>query len=376
MTPSESLLCALLRGEPTSWQHGDDPAEIATFLNAARDHGVVPLLNAAFRTHRWAGEWPEVIHSTCYGETVTQAVHELARRVEIARVLDALATAGLESLLLKGTGLAYGCYANPTLRPRADTDLLVSPESSAIAGDVLRALGYRRTGGPAGSFVGYQLELRRDDRFGLQHAIDLHWRISNAQSFAWLFTFRELAARAVAVPNLDHHALRLGNAHALMLNLLHRVGSNRFQYPGLGDRLIWHYDIKLLVEQMSTGEVEDFQKMVETKRIGAIAAEGLSECALRFGSLRLTELRQNLTSSPAASYGANLLKAGRLERDWIELRAIPDVRSRLAYLAQRAFPAREYMRERFPDSATRSLAFLHARRLFEGLGMLIPRRNQ
>ncbi len=104
--------------------------------------------------------------------TVTQAVHELARRVEIARVFDALAIAGIDSLLRKGTGLAYGCYANPTLRPRADTDLLVRLKSGAAASDILRALGYRRLGGPAGTLVGYQLELRCEDRFGMRNAID------------------------------------------------------------------------------------------------------------------------------------------------------------------------------------------------------------
>ncbi len=58
---------------------------------------------------------------------------------------------------------------------------------------------------------------------GIAHNIDLHWRISDQQSFAWLFSFAELAAAAVPVPALNRHALRLGNAHALLLCLLHRA---------------------------------------------------------------------------------------------------------------------------------------------------------
>jgi hypothetical protein len=68
--------------------------------------------------------------------------------------------------------------------------------------------------------------------------------------------------------------------------------------------------------------------------------------------------------------GADLLRAGRLRREWIEFRAMPAT-PRLAYLAERAFPSREYMRERYPEAAARSLPRLHAKRWLEGLGKLV-----
>jgi hypothetical protein len=371
MTPSETLLCSLLCGGPTCWPNGDDPTEIAAFLDEAYYHGVMPLVDAIFQSSLWSIEWPEAIRFRCRVVTRAEAASELARRAEMARVLRALASAKIESLLLKGTGLAYGCYANPTLRTRVDTDLLVRPESKDIASGVLQSLGYRRVEGPAGIFVGYQLALRRDDRFGMRQAIDLHWRISNVQTFAWRFSFDELAGPAVPVPNLDRHAMRLGNAHSLLLSLLHRVGANVFQEPGFGDRLIWHYDNKLLVDQMLPTEIEEFTQMVDAKGVGAIALDGLRACVRRFGSPRLNGLIQNLTESPTARAGSVFVNGGRLKQEWVEVLAIPGFRSRLRYLAQRAFPAAEFMREMYPESASRSLAYLHARHLLQGFGRLI-----
>ena len=47
---------------------------------------------------------------------------------------------------MKGAQLAYSHYPQPWLRPRLDTDLLVSPATATAPIDVLRALGY-----PAGN---------------------------------------------------------------------------------------------------------------------------------------------------------------------------------------------------------------------------------
>jgi hypothetical protein len=371
----EQIICAILRGEASDWDGGSDPKAISRFLEAGDYHGVLPLLAAELRRATNAGAWPQAIPAKCHERARVQAMHELAHRAEIGRVLGALAEARIASLLLKGTGLAYGCYPDAILRPRVDTDLLVSPEASDAARRILEALGYRRAIGPAGRFVGYQVALHRDAPNGARHAIDLHWRISDLQSFAWLFSFDELAAAAVAVPKLDPRALRLGNAHALLLCLLHRAGTNLFQEAGLGDRLIWLYDMKVLTEQMPDPEREDFQRMVEGKRLGAIAIDGLRACAACFDSARLRELIGRLERSPGAAHGADILCAGKLRREWIEFRAIPAARTRLVYLAERLFPARDYMREQYPEAATQSLPLLYLRRWVAGLRRLVPARG-
>ena len=373
---TERRICAILVSETGSWEAGADPAEISRFLGFCYRHAVLPLVAEALFQRSDCAAWPQEIEASCRKLAYVQTVHELAHCAEIQSALDALDGAGIRALLLKGTGLAYGVYASPELRPRSDTDLLVRSEREGTAGQVaLGELGYRRIGGPAGGGVGYQVELRRDVPGRTSFYMDLHWRINNYQFLAGLLDFDELLARSVPVPALGPHAARLGNADALILALIHRAGNNRHQGPGAGDKLIWLYDMYLLVKTMSDDELDRFCTLIEAKRIVAIALDGLRRCADYFGSARMTSLICTLESSPVAASGAEWLRARGVRFEWLEVRALPATAARLAYLGRRLIPNADYMRERYPDAARRSLPVLYALRLVEGLGRLIPMRR-
>ena len=103
----EQLICAVLRGEATPWRLGVDAAAVSHFLEAARYHGVLPLLDLQFRTRDDFHGWPAAVLKACREETLGRAMYDLAHRAEIVRLLDALASAGVRPLLLKGTPLAY-----------------------------------------------------------------------------------------------------------------------------------------------------------------------------------------------------------------------------------------------------------------------------
>ena len=359
-----------------AWPSSASDETIVEFLRDARYHGVTPLLDAQWHRKRPPSNWPDAIRRSCHADALAEAAHELMRRAETTRVLAALATSGVEALLMKGTALAYSRYANSALRPRADCDLLVAPLTRETAAHAIRGLGYRRVSGPAGRYVGYQIELRCDDSRGVAHSVDLHWRISNAQSFAWLFAFDELAAASAPVPPLGPNARRLGDAHALIIALLHRVGNNVFVARDFGDRLIWLYDIVLLVEAMSADDLLLFKRLVEDRGVVAMAIEGLARCAEYFRSPRVAALAAELRSSDAARSGARLVRAHGMRREWLELCAIPAPAARLRYLATRLFPSAEYLRERFPGDAERALPILHARRWLEGVAGRLPIRRR
>lgn len=387
------LICALLRGESPAWPADAGDTAIEAFLRDARYHGVTPLLDARFRSSAsnavspvpGAGSrvddagrtgstthWPDAILRACHEDALVQAVHEHQRRTELVRVLSAFAASGITPLLFKGSALAYTHYATPALRPRADSDILVAPQDRGAALALLRELGYRRTSGPASTYVGYQTSTTRIDLHGNAWGIDLHWRLSNAQSFAWLFTFEELAAASVPIDALGPNARGLGEAHALAIALLHRAAGNALVEPGSGDRLIWLHDFRVLADAMDDHALARFVGLAGEKRFAAIAIEGLRQCAGSMPSAHLHTLIASLERSPMATSGAGFLRAGRLRREWLELRAVPTMRARLACLAGRVLPDASYMRERFPDAQGRALPLLHAQRWF---GRLVPRRS-
>ncbi|MBK8742752.1 MAG: nucleotidyltransferase family protein [Betaproteobacteria bacterium] len=318
----ECVISAILRGEASVWAGGADPAAVTRFLEAGRRHGVLPLLAEEFLCRKDLGTWPEEVHLACREVTRAQTMYELTQCAEVLSVLNALADAGLRPLLLKGTGLAYGLYSSPILRPRSDSDLLVSTEQVARRGaghatgpwlparQRARGAPGRLSGGSAQESAGRHHLLRGP---ALAH--------DNYQRFACLFDFDDLAATSVPVPALGPHARRLGNVQALILALIHRAGNNRNEGRGAGDKLIWLYDIYLLVKEMTDAELERFRDLVESRRIVAIALEGLRRCADFFGSPRLTSLIRELESGPFADSGLDWLRAGRLRFEWMELRA-------------------------------------------------------
>ncbi len=62
-----------------------------------------------------------------------------ARTRVLLEVLALLQSAGIETLLLKGSALAYTLYPDPALRPMRDIDLLFRPEDAQRAHDLLKA---------------------------------------------------------------------------------------------------------------------------------------------------------------------------------------------------------------------------------------------
>ena len=79
-------------------------------------------------------------------------------------VLGALGAAGIPVLLLKGAAFAYALYPEPWLRPRQDTDLLISPNDVAEAGQLLERAGYQPARAVRGRLVTHQRIFVRHDR--------------------------------------------------------------------------------------------------------------------------------------------------------------------------------------------------------------------
>jgi len=94
-----------------------------------------------------------------------------------ARVMTALAEAGIRSTVLKGPLMGEALYGDPGRRPSSDIDLLVAKEQLFAAVDVVRGLGYAAPNDYLGD-CGLPLL-----HFALVHErealppVELHWRV-------------------------------------------------------------------------------------------------------------------------------------------------------------------------------------------------------
>ena len=316
----------------------------------AQREGIVALIDlrlqqavrepANAKTRRALAIAPEVIKAFSTA-TRDEALVSMVIEGESRRVLGLMAEARTPGLLLKGSALAYWAYSEPHLRACSDVDLLLpSREAAEQLSDRLTASGYERSE-TSGELVAYELLCRRPVSDDWHVEIDIHWRLANSPLFANAFTFDELMADSVALPNLASNARGLGPVHALIHACVHRALNLSI---GVGDKLKWQYDLELVRANFTPA---DWRRLVDisiNKGVAGVVFSALKNAALTFGS----QLPYEWTTALARAESAEILDARRLS-DWrymqrMTFRSLPTAFLKLRWLWQRLFPSLDYLR--------------------------------
>ena len=361
MNPHD-LIVPALRGETVAWPEACGEELEAAVVGAAVSHGVAVLLATMPAVERWPGDVRAALNRERRGEAAAEEI----RRQDLIHLLAQLHGAGIATLLMKGALLAYAHYSSPWLRPRFDTDVLVSPSDRWRADQVLRKIGYRPGTHFSGDFVTHQFRYERPSRFEFNDVIDLHWKISNPHAFADAFAFHELAADAHAVATLGPDVRGLSPEHALILACIHRVA-----HHDASDRLIWLYDIHLLAGVLDAAAGERVAQVAAEKRLGSVCADGVSQAQSRFRTVVRGSWSERLRSQaepaePTAAFlRGNLTKIDVLVSD---LRTLDNWRKRLALIREHLFPPPAYMRQAYGISNPALLPFTYLIRAFTGVG--------
>jgi hypothetical protein len=342
---ARSALCAILSGAPAAIS--TVPREA---LVAAARAGRVELLLAA----RQPG-------SDLAGEMRDAVALEAAREIDVRRLVEALAAAGVRPVLIKGAALAYTHYPRPDLRPRVDTDLIIPAEARSRAAAVLESHGYARAVETDGEWCVSQMHFERAAAASGRHAIDVHWRMSNVLAFADVLTYADLARDAVALPRLGPQALGPSTLHSLLLACVHRVA-----HHDNSTQLLWLYDIHVLTEALDDRQRDQFIAIAAARRVAAVCAAGLHAAAEAFGG-QAGDLAARLDAAPQTiEPTAALLERDRRLVDVLaaDIRALDGWRARARLLWEHVFPAPTYMRARY--GTNRPLPWVYLRRIVMG----------
>jgi hypothetical protein len=333
----------------------------AEMIRAAPGHGVAPLLHA--RT-------PSPALRT---EAQARAMWELRHRAVLARLTGALAAAGLQVALMKGTALAYDLFAEPAQRPRGDSDLLARAADVAQVRAILRAQGfvpfYAQESDPGAGRTQEPWSLRVPD--GSSHDVDLHWEVLNAAALEHVLPVEDVLAQAAPLPRLSPAARGIARHHALILAALHRAQHIHSPYfvndvaVYGGDRLIWLVDIDLLSRALTPAEWDLVVTRSSARGVAPVVLGALQSAADLLDTPLPADVVRRLTDAPPGPGTAYLLQRGRLGRVLSDLRARGPARA-LGAAWRRACPPAEYMRMQFAGS-TAPLPVLYLRRL---LGLL------
>ena len=208
---------ALVSEAPDSWPETLNGTRVVERLVF---HGTEVLSAAALR--EMEGVPAEVIESVERAALV-QGFWEDRHREVIGDAVDALAEAGIASVILKGTASAYSVYDMPAARTRGDTDLLIAAENVDRAGRILGDLGFGRdTTFSLGGAVTQFSFTQADANCGWVHVIDLHWALNNSAVLSRAFSTQELIDRSVPLSRFSAMARAPHPVDALLITCLHR----------------------------------------------------------------------------------------------------------------------------------------------------------
>lgn len=359
-TLTRRVLCELLLGDRVFPLDADGAL---TCLEAARVQRLLPLI--AWRSlgsdglESWFGAHAQDLREEIQSEAIAEEIRTRELRDVLAR-LDVVS--GAAPLVFKGAALAHSHYAESWLRPRLDTDILVSPASVPQALNALRAGGYQTETATAGELVSSQISLDRTDRFGISHVIDLHWQIANRSIIARVLPHADLAARAVPVPTLGPHARAASNADALTIACLHRAAHHRDS-----EDLLWLFDIHLIATRLSRREWDALVATADQGQVKSLLARGLELAMEWFTTPVPADVIGRLAGGAAEPSAVYLSKDIRLV-DWLlaDLRGLPwHKRGRL--LVEHVVPPASYIREKYAVRSRRGLVLAYVKRALSGV---------
>jgi hypothetical protein len=210
--------------------------------------------------------------------------------------------------------------------------------------DVLGRRGYARQLETSGRLVSYQSHYDKVDRYGVLHAFDVHWKISNLQVLADRFTWQDLWQHRVPLAALGSTAVTVDDVHALLLALIHRAG----HHPG-SRNLLWIYDLHLLASRLSPDEVRQVEEIARARGLGQITAQGLALARDWFGTATVHPIIDALRARGPRREDAIVLQGPWTQAQVLrlDLDALPDWRARCRLIREHLFPSAGYMRARY-----------------------------
>jgi hypothetical protein len=370
MQVPESLLCSALRGETPHWPASEDATFKSHFLERATYHGVLPLLHHLLNTEQAIAQgWPHDVLEECHRQAIGRAMWELRHQHLLTNLLAEMVVKGVTPILIKGTALAYGIYPSPVMRSRADTDLIVPAAQWRTAAEILEALGFIAEEGISGEFFSHQHSFTMVDSGGTRFTVDLHWRISTSATLGKLFTYEELADFAKPLPALGPHTLGVQSVGALLLACMHLITERpdtdnpEGKKAYVGKRLIWLYDLHLLLSSLSVEQQNEVVSLAREKGLRAVCLDAILQAQACLGTDIPDELYAPLSRRGPVELPARYMKAGRYQRVLMDILAMDGLATKARFL----LPPEAFMRQKYPDAPQVWLPLLYLRRAAGGV---------
>ncbi|MCI0663132.1 MAG: nucleotidyltransferase family protein, partial [Acidobacteria bacterium] len=252
-----------LRGNFAAFPGAVSKQDLKRLREYTDDAGIQPFLLHRLKETGALATCPSSLRQAFERRSLMEVVVHNLRKKELQRIIVAFHEANIRALIMKGAALSYLIYPEPNLRTCWDIDLFVDPKKTAAADVVIRSLGYELD-----DRFNFEINYVKEDR-GVEHLLDLHWKLSNSQFFSGKFGFEEIYERSIPIQALSPHARALEPIDSFINACMHMA------HHRMWDRLIWLTDIYLLHGRLSAEQIQMFVSRTIEKKCGAVCLEAL-----------------------------------------------------------------------------------------------------
>lgn len=356
---ADEFLDAVLRDEQPPWPENAGPEFARRMFSTAFAHGVHGLVwEKCHDTTRWR-EWPEPLRAELERAARLGAAADLLRAHRVAAALTQMRRHDVDALVLKGAALAQTHYSIPGMRARSDTDLFIRIEDIERVCDILSRSGFEIIP-PVYKSHQFRAVSWQPDQTPI--TLDVHWRISNDPRYARFLGFEEAWSRSVQLGNVSE-ARTLCTADALMLACVHRKSSLR---EGR-ERLVWLYDIRLLVAKMTEQQMVHFAETAVARGVHDACVEGLLQASSRLKVELSDKVLESLSPGHPGRSGLTRFARSNLALLIDDFRRLPDMRSRRRLIGELIFPSAKLLMRRYGKESRWWLPWLYLRQTVSGV---------
>jgi len=213
--------------------------------------------------------------------------------------------------------------------------------------------------------VSYQTGMRYTDECSLTHTVDIHWRLTNRHEYRDILGFESIYGSAVQISRFPFTVCAPNRVYALCLPGLHLVG-----HHSDAPRLIWLYDMHLLLQQMADDEIDDFVALIHDHGLNDVASQALGELHRHISAEHVPDILSRLGGQQGAALQIESRRALMISN----LRSFPTLSGRFKYLLALAFPRIEYMEQQFNPGSKLLIPWYYVYRIFRGGRKLLGAR--
>ena len=276
------------------------------------------------------------------------AMRNLLLLHELRRVLERLADAGIDAIVLKGAALARPVYGSLALRPMSDLDILVRHRHMGRAGAFAEALGFHPAAleTHSGALAEYENALAFSKPGAVCIDLDVHWSLVDSPfyqrelSMEWFWdTARIRQLGGLSAPTLGPEAL-----------LLHLCTHLILHHRGVG--LLWWNDIAALLHAERALDWDQIFARSREYQLLLPMREALIHLAAEWRAPIPGDALRRFSAAHPERAEAALFKRLRVpaaagRRFWTDLRSLASWPQRLRFARTQLLPSATYMQSRY-----------------------------